>query len=82
MEVLAGITIATTSAQAWKALGAMFAAQSRARVTNLRMQLATTKKGSLTTTAYFNKMQNIKDELTSAGVTIRDERWLLIYLMV
>jgi len=58
---------------AWKALGAMFAAQSRARVTNLRMQLATTKKGSLTTTAYFNKMQNIKDELASAGVTIGDD---------
>jgi len=51
----------------------MFAAQSRARVTNLRMQLATAKKGSLTTAAYFNKMQNIKDELASAGVTVNDD---------
>ncbi|XP_022684204.1 uncharacterized protein LOC111257932 [Setaria italica] len=72
-EVLAGIATATTSAEAWKALGVMFAAQSRARVTNLRMQLATAKKGSLTTAAYFNKMQNIKDELASAGVTVNDD---------
>ena len=72
-EVLAGIATATTSAEAWKVLGVMFAAQSRARVTNLRMQLATAKKGSLTTAAYFNKMQNIKDELASAGVTVNDD---------
>ena len=72
-EVLAGITTATTSTQAWKALGVMFAAQSRAQVTNLRMQLSTVKKGSLTTVEYFNKMQNIKDELASAGVSINDD---------
>ncbi|CAD6254552.1 unnamed protein product [Miscanthus lutarioriparius] len=47
--------------------------QSRARITNLRMQLATTKKGSLTTSDYFNKMQNIKDELALAGVVINDD---------
>ena len=51
----------------------MFAAQSRARVTNLRMQLATVKKGNLTTVEYFNKIQNIKDELASVGVTINDD---------
>ncbi|XP_034576869.1 uncharacterized protein [Setaria viridis] len=55
-EVLAGVATTTTSAEAWKALEVMFAAQSRARVTNLRMQLATLKKGSLTTATYFNKM--------------------------
>ncbi|XP_022683926.1 uncharacterized protein LOC105914785 [Setaria italica] len=72
-EVLAGVATMTTSAEAWKALEVMFAAQSRARVTNLRMQLATLKKGSLTTAAYFNKMQNIKDELDAAGKSIGDE---------
>ncbi|XP_072149593.1 uncharacterized protein [Setaria viridis] len=72
-EVLTGIATATTSTQAWKALAVMFAAQSRVHVTNLHMQLATAKKGSLSTVAYFNKMQNIKDELASAGVIVNDD---------
>ncbi|XP_022683525.1 uncharacterized protein LOC111257729 [Setaria italica] len=71
-EVLAGVATTTTSTEAWKVLEVMFVEQSRARVTNLQMQLATLK-GSLTMAAYFNKMQNIKDELAAAGKSIGDE---------
>ena len=51
----------------------MFSAQSRARVTNLRMQLANLKKGGMTTAAYFNKMRSIKDELAAAGKPVNDD---------
>jgi hypothetical protein len=37
----------------------MFSAQSHARVTNLRLQLANMKKGSMTVAAYFAKMKAV-----------------------
>jgi len=71
-EVLAQVAVEITSAGAWKALQIMFAAQSRARVTNLCMQLSTLKKGSMTLSTYFTKMVAIKDELTAIGILIDD----------
>ena len=72
-DVLAAVATMTSSAEAWRALETMFSAQSRARVTNLRMQLANLKKGGMTTAAYFNKMRSIKDELAAAGKPVDDD---------
>jgi len=72
-DVLASVATVTSSAEAWESLETMFSAQSRARVTNLRMQLANIKKGGMSTEAYFNKMRKIKDELAAAGKPVHDD---------
>ena len=72
-EVLASVATVTSSAEAWESLETMFSAQSRVRVTNLRMQLANIKKGGMSTEAYFNKMRKIKDELAAAGKPVHDD---------
>lgn len=71
-DILARVTTLTSSAEVWSALEAMLSAHSMARVTNLRMQLATLKKGSMTTVAYFTKMCAIRDELAAVGKPIED----------
>jgi hypothetical protein len=53
-DVLAQVATLESSAPVWEALETMYSTQSRARVTNLRMQLATCKKGNMTATAYFS----------------------------
>ena len=72
-EVLVQVATATSSAEAWESLETMFSAQSRARVTNLRMQLSNLKKGGMTMEAYFNKIRKIKDELAAAGKLVDDD---------
>lgn len=72
-DVLAQVATLPTAAEVWKALNNMFFAQSRARATNLRMQLCTTKKGNSTMAAFFTKMKGIRDELSAAGKVIDDE---------
>ena len=72
-DVLAQVATIESAAQLWEALEKMFSAQSRARVSNLRLQLANLKKGSMTSTAYFSKMTTIKDELAAIGKPVDDE---------
>ena len=69
-EVLAQVATLTTSAEVWATLEGSFAAQSHARVTNLRLQLANLKKGNMKMAAYLAKMKNISDEIASAGKTV------------
>ncbi|XP_072150100.1 uncharacterized protein [Setaria viridis] len=71
-EVLAQVAAETTLAGAWSALQTVFAAHSRARVTNLCMRLSTLKKGSMTSSTYFTKMVAIKDEFVVVGIIIDD----------
>jgi hypothetical protein len=47
-EVLMGVTTATTSADVWSSLAAMYGSCTRARSVNTRIALATTKKGTTT----------------------------------
>lgn len=79
-DTLGPVAIATTVVQAWAALEGMFAAHSKARTVNLRMQLTTLKNGGMTTAAYYNKMSAIKDELAAIGKVIEDEE-MISYLM-
>jgi len=71
-EALAPVATTITSVEAWKALEEMFSAHSKAWVANLRMKLATLKKGSMSSSIYFNKMCSIRDELATAGKIIND----------
>ncbi|WVZ94115.1 hypothetical protein U9M48_040051 [Paspalum notatum var. saurae] len=72
-EVLAPVATLSSAAEVWATLEGMYAAQSRARATNLRMQLVSLKKGSMTAAAYFSKMKSFGDELAAIGKKIEDD---------
>lgn len=79
-EVLAQVATLTTAAEVWSSLEGMYAAQSYARVANLRMQLSNLKKGSMSITVYYAKMRAIGDELAAAGKPIEDEEMVTAIL--
>lgn len=58
----------------------MFASQSRARIINTRMALATASKGSSSIFAYFAKMKSLADEMASTGRKLEDEE-LVSYIL-
>ena len=51
----------------------MYASQTRARVVNTPIALATTQKGNMTIAEYVGKMKALGDEMASAGKPIDDE---------
>ncbi len=79
-DVLQQVATLNTSAEVWAAITNMYASQSRARITNLRISLANSKKGSTTTAAYFSKMKGLADDLASAGKPIDDDE-LVSYIL-
>jgi hypothetical protein len=66
-DILVQITALPTAAAVWKHLETLFASQSRARVINTRMALATTQKSSSSAAEYVLKMKTLADEMASAG---------------
>jgi hypothetical protein len=64
------VAMATTSAEAWRR------SKRCSRVTNLRMKLATLKKGSMSSSVYFTKMCSIGDELATVGKIIGDDEMI------
>jgi hypothetical protein len=79
-EVLPHVHRIETSAGVWRALQQMFSAQSEARVDNLLVALANTKKLQSTTSEYLAKMQGFADELVAAGHPLQD-RQLVFYIL-
>jgi hypothetical protein len=71
--VLGQVATLSTSAEVLAALQTSFAASSRARVTNLRLQLANLKKGDMKMVDYFAKMKNICDEIACTGKAIDED---------
>jgi hypothetical protein len=66
-DILVQIAALPTAAAVWKYLETSFASQSRARVINTRMALATTQKGSSSMAEYVSKMKTLADEMASTG---------------
>jgi len=62
-----------TAAAAWKIIEEAFASQTRARIVNVRIALATTKKGNSSAAEYFTKMRSLGDEMVTAGRRLDDE---------
>ncbi|KAK1697568.1 hypothetical protein QYE76_014265 [Lolium multiflorum] len=79
-DILVSVIGMDTAAEVWGAIKAMFASQSRTRVSNLRVALAKTRKENMTTAAFFTKMKGLADELAAAGRPI-DEEELVEYLL-
>ncbi|KAK1664303.1 hypothetical protein QYE76_052462 [Lolium multiflorum] len=72
-EILMHVLRMEHAAEVWKAVEQMFASQSISKITNLRIALANTKKLSMSTQAFFAKMQGIADELAAAGKPVPDD---------
>jgi hypothetical protein len=66
-DILVQIAALPTATAVWKHLETSFASQSRARVINTRMALATTQKGSSSVAEYVSKMKTLANEMASAG---------------
>jgi hypothetical protein len=79
-EVLPHVHRIESAAGVWRAIEEMFAAQSEARITNLLVAPANTKKLQMTTVEFLTKMQGFADELVSAGHPLPD-RQLVSYIL-
>lgn len=71
-DIFSSVATLETSAQVWRTLEQVFNSQIQVRSINIRIGLATTKKGDMSVTDYYNKMKTYGDELASAGSTIDD----------
>jgi hypothetical protein len=58
----------------------MFSLHTHAQTVNLRIALATTKKGASTTVEYFSKMRNYADKMSAAGLALGDEEFVAYVL--
>jgi hypothetical protein len=72
-DVLVQIAALPSTREAWTHIEMSFASQSRARVINTRMALATTQKGTSTVAEYMSKMKSLADDMASAGKKLDDE---------
>ncbi|XP_012701436.1 uncharacterized protein LOC105914402 [Setaria italica] len=72
-EVQPQVVAAVTAAEAWGVIENMFSAQTRAKTMNVRLPLATTRKGNQTIAEYFAKMKGYADEMAAAGKPMDDE---------
>lgn len=79
-EIGSQITAVTTAAEAWTAIQALHASQSRARIISTRMALATASKGASSISEFFSKMKALGDEMASAGRKLEDEE-LISYIL-
>jgi hypothetical protein len=80
LEVLPHVHRIESAHGVWAAVEEMFAAQSEAKVDNLLVALANTKKLQMTTSEFLAKMQGFADELVAAGHPLQD-RQLVSYIL-
>lgn len=79
-DTLRLVLFQSTAAAVWDTLERKFATHSRARVMQLRRQLATLQKREMTMVEYFNKVKGLTDALSAAGKDL-DEEDFIIYLL-
>lgn len=79
-NVLITVTHCETSLELWEMLGKIFMSQSKARYMPLKMQIQSTKQGSLSVSDHFNKMKKIVDSLTIGGNAISSNE-LIMHLL-
>jgi glutathionylspermidine synthase len=79
-DVMIQVIRCSTPKEVWTLLEETYASRSKARVVNTRMALATTQKGNMRISEYFNKMKTLADEMASAGKALEDEE-LVSYIM-
>jgi uncharacterized membrane protein YgcG len=79
-EVMAQVATLETPQEVYGELVQMYASASRARTVNMRIALATTRKGNMSVTEYVAKIKFLADDMASAGKKVDDEE-LVSYLL-
>ncbi|KAH9736625.1 retrovirus-related pol polyprotein from transposon RE1 [Citrus sinensis] len=79
-NVLIMVINCESSLELWKRLGQIFMSQSKARFLPLKLQIQSTKKGSLSVSDYFNKMKKIGDSLAIGGNALSSNE-LIMHLL-
>ncbi|WVZ49109.1 hypothetical protein U9M48_000490 [Paspalum notatum var. saurae] len=75
-EILSTVVHCTSACQTWRTLEKMFASSSRARIMQIRMQLATIQKSDLSAADYFRKVKRLADTLAAIGKPLQDEEFI------
>ena len=71
-EILAQVVGKDSTYELWTTVNNLFASQSQSRITNLRIAITNTKKGTMSSSAYMAKMKSLGDELAAAGRPVSD----------
>ena len=71
-EILAQVVGRDSTFELWTTINNLFASQSQSRITNLRIAITNTKKGTMSSSAYMAKMKSLGDELAAAGRPVSD----------
>lgn len=79
-EVHAQVTNLTTSQKLWNSLEKLFGNQSRAKLMQLKLELQSIKKNSLSINAYFSKIKQLSDNLAMAGQPVSDVDFVMYLL--
>jgi glycosylphosphatidylinositol transamidase (GPIT) subunit GPI8 len=79
-EILHDVVSTKTSKDVWDSLLKRFSSTTRVCTVQLRVELATTQKSSLSVTDYFGKIKNLATEMAAAHAALRDDE-ILAYLL-
>jgi hypothetical protein len=79
-DIMAQVVIYTTAASAWTVIEGMFTLGTHARSINIRISLATMKKGNDSIIEYISKARTLADEMAITGKKIDDEE-LISYIL-
>jgi hypothetical protein len=78
-EVLQDVWDATSAKAVWDSLQKKYASSSKARVIQIRQELATARKRDLSVADFYRKITGLASELAVAGAPLRDDE-ILSYL--
>jgi hypothetical protein len=79
-DLLLDVMSAKTAKEAWDTLHSMFSSAVRARVVQVRIDLATMKKWDMSAADYFRKIKSLAYGLAAADTPLRDDE-IIAYLL-
>lgn len=71
-DILAQVATLQTPAEVWRAIHAMFAAQSQAQAINTRIELTNLQKGNMSMAKYLGKIKSLTDEVACTAAALSD----------
>ena len=77
-DILAQVATLQTSAEVWRAIHAMFAAQSQAQAINTRIELTNLQKGNMSMAEYLGKIKSLTDEVACTAAALSDLAHVLL----
>jgi hypothetical protein len=79
-DVLMSVTMAVASVEAWHTLEGMYDSPTQAHTVNIRIALATMKKGTTMMAEYYSKMKSYADDVAASGQPLGDEEFVAYVL--